>query len=193
MIGCFLSVFCPLFLPLCFSDSSLGSSQPGLPGPYPCPVARSFGAAVLFFHVLPPLPCLAPTPFYFPPGSVGFPWFLLAVAQAWRDTSGTATLLLPHWLGSEQVHPGRGRCGAGCHPPRGQFKESMSGWVPGAPCPTPSPLLTHPHLLPNAPGSHSSSQNMDYRKETSLRFQACPQELCGDPPFRGEERPSLGT
>lgn len=176
-MGCFSFCFLP-FIPATVLFGFFPGKQPAwAPQAPPLSSRQVFWSCCSAFPCPPPLPCLAPTQFYFPPGSVGFPWFLLAVAQTWCDKSGTATLSLPHRLGSEQVHPGRGRYGAGCRPPRGQSKEPMSSWVPGAPCPTPSPLLTRPHLLPTAPGSRSSSQNVDYRKETSLRFQACPQEL----------------
>lgn len=51
------------------------------------------GAFLSCFSVFPQPPPTSPPPsFYFPPGSTGFPRFLLALAQAWRDMAGTVTL-----------------------------------------------------------------------------------------------------
>lgn len=80
-----------------------------------------------FAMLSPPCPASPPPSFYFPPGSAGFPWFLLALAQVWHDMSGMA-ILPPPTLVREEVYPRR---------------KVLWSWVP--PAQVPSQTVCAPH------------------------------------------------
>lgn len=105
-----------------------------------------------FAMLSPPCPASPPPSFYFPPGSAGFPRFLLALAQAWHDMSGMAILPPPTLVREEasvSKEEGIVELGAACSGAKPNSLCTTYSWVPGPRMPD-WPLFPSPSPTPHS-------------------------------------------